>query len=452
MKLTYNGDIFPGGSASPPYAVTSNATGAGSITSSFCWYTSCGQGRTAPYKVNYIALDNGCPQPFTTTDSLKIILQPMPTVPPAILICMDTDTAGTLQINYADTFSYKRFFSRYDVYKRTGNNPFTLYTTITNPLSNKLFDPNPLFSDTINYCYFFVGYNKCGISGFHSDTICSQSQLTINPVPLISTAIAEDTVFINLPPSADNPYSVFYVSKKDNTNGALFGDYQTLNGINHPYFTDMNQNTSEESYCYTVIKENQCGKLSPISNEACTILLTGESLPGQNVLNWTPYTYWVNDVSRYAIYRKRDDDVSFTLLTKVPKETLTYFDDQFSGDFGIYNYLIKAEDDSTANESLSNIITLKQEAVIFTPNAFTPNGDGKNETWLPISQFVRTFDLSVFNRWGNIVFQSSSKSLPWNGTYNDLPVNQGVYFYKLVFTGYIDNKQQIKTGKVTVIR
>lgn len=452
MTLTYNGDIFPGGSITPPYATTTSVTGQGTVSSSFCWYTSCSHGRTLPYLASFIAQDDGCPQSSTTTDNLKIFVLPMPKVPPPLLVCMDLDTSGIIRLNYADTFSYKKYIDRYEVYRSASGSPFVLYDNIYNVNINNYFDNNALYNDTTNYCYFIRGVNKCGEAGLFSDTICSLNQLTVRSVYLLSSVVNEPDITINLQPAADNPFSIFYIEKKLNNPGYIYTLYKTINGLSDAFFDDLTQLPDEESYCYTITKENSCGNISEVSNESCSILLSGQSLPAQNVLNWTAYTSWKSGVSGYALYRKKQEDASFSLVVKLPPDEFTFIDDQFGSESGNYDYVIKAEDDSLENESVSNIITLQQEAVIYAPNAFTPNDDSKNETWLPVSLFVKDFNLKVFNRWGNMVFESSDKTYPWDGKYKGSPAPQGVYFYLINYTNYIDNVKEVKKGLVSIIR
>ena len=86
------------------------------------------------------------------------------------------------------------------------------------------------------------------------------------------------------------------------------------------------------------------------------------------------------------------------------------------------------------------------------PTGFSPNGDGKNDLLkLIIGSDVEFFILSIFDRWGNRIIQSSDSQLAWNGTYNDSPVNAGAYAYMLEIT-YTDGTTEIKSGNITVIR
>lgn len=88
------------------------------------------------------------------------------------------------------------------------------------------------------------------------------------------------------------------------------------------------------------------------------------------------------------------------------------------------------------------------------PNAFTPNGDGKNDFFLiPNGKFQKLHRFEVYNRWGKKVFHTSDPAKGWDGTDidNSKPCDQGVYTY--IITVQLPNKE-IKTykGDVTLIR
>ncbi|MCF0202943.1 MAG: gliding motility-associated C-terminal domain-containing protein [Bacteroidaceae bacterium] len=64
------------------------------------------------------------------------------------------------------------------------------------------------------------------------------------------------------------------------------------------------------------------------------------------------------------------------------------------------------------------------------PNAFSPNGDGINDTYRakPTSQNILEFKAFIFNRWGKIIFRFKDITDEWDGTDNGTPVKDGVYF------------------------
>ncbi len=86
------------------------------------------------------------------------------------------------------------------------------------------------------------------------------------------------------------------------------------------------------------------------------------------------------------------------------------------------------------------------------PTGFSPNGDGLNELLKPIvGSDVKSFTLSIYDRWGNRMVHSSDPQLAWNGTYNGETVNSGAYAYMLV-VNYLDGTSETKSGNITVIR
>ena len=89
---------------------------------------------------------------------------------------------------------------------------------------------------------------------------------------------------------------------------------------------------------------------------------------------------------------------------------------------------------------------------VHIPTGFSPNGDGQNESLKPIvGTDVKSFTLSIYNRWGNLILSSSDPSLSWNGTFNEEPLNSGAYAYMLEII-YKDGSSEIKSGNITIIR
>jgi gliding motility-associated-like protein len=66
---------------------------------------------------------------------------------------------------------------------------------------------------------------------------------------------------------------------------------------------------------------------------------------------------------------------------------------------------------------------------IYFPNAFSPNGDGKNDVWRAYSNVVRTIRVMVFNQWGEKIFESADLNTGWNGTQSGKAQPSGVYMF-----------------------
>ena len=78
----------------------------------------------------------------------------------------------------------------------------------------------------------------------------------------------------------------------------------------------------------------------------------------------------------------------------------------------------------------SDIVFVKVLKTPVIPNAFSPNGDGINETW--VIQYLNSYpnvDVAIFNRYGQSVFHSSGYGKNWDGTYNGKVLPVGTYYY-----------------------
>ncbi len=85
------------------------------------------------------------------------------------------------------------------------------------------------------------------------------------------------------------------------------------------------------------------------------------------------------------------------------------------------------------------IVDVVPKVTHFMPNAFTPNGDGKNEEFGPEGFFrgIRSYQFVILDRWGGLVFQTDNPEVKWNGRTENVGrwAKQGVYTYQISFTG-----------------
>lgn len=91
------------------------------------------------------------------------------------------------------------------------------------------------------------------------------------------------------------------------------------------------------------------------------------------------------------------------------------------------------------------------EPDIYIPDAFTPNGDGNNDVLLVRGRFITTMQLKVFDRWGELVFETTDQDVGWVGTYKGKPVDPAVFVYWLKAV-CADGQSFLKKGNITVIR
>lgn len=87
---------------------------------------------------------------------------------------------------------------------------------------------------------------------------------------------------------------------------------------------------------------------------------------------------------------------------------------------------------------------------LFIPNAFTPNGDGLNDSFEVIALETQDFLIQIFDRWGNLVFVSQTIDNSWNGMYQGKPADEAVYVYRIEFS--TGNTYKERYGTVTLVR
>ena len=92
------------------------------------------------------------------------------------------------------------------------------------------------------------------------------------------------------------------------------------------------------------------------------------------------------------------------------------------------------------------------EGLVFVPNSFTPNSDGRNDRFTGIGENFTSFHLLIFNRWGELIYETRDQS-GWDGRYQGEIAKGDVYVYKLSYSNICTGDQVVdKLGHVTVIR
>ena len=105
--------------------------------------------------------------------------------------------------------------------------------------------------------------------------------------------------------------------------------------------------------------------------------------------------------------------------------------------------------------SYSQIIVAKEPLIYYIPNTFTPNGDEYNNSFKPIFYSgldVYNYHFTIYNRWGEVVFESFNVDFGWDGTFGNQIVASAAYIWKLEFKEKNKENTRSKTGHVNVLR
>lgn len=126
---------------------------------------------------------------------------------------------------------------------------------------------------------------------------------------------------------------------------------------------------------------------------------------------------------------------------------------------GVYDILVFSNVNNSCPSDTQKIqvtVTKCDQLIYYVPNAFSPDGDDYNNTFQPV--FTEGFDpydfhISIYNRWGELLFESYDASKGWNGYYGGIRCQDGVYTWKIDFglPDYTDERKVV-VGHVVLIK
>ncbi|MCS6820229.1 MAG: DUF2341 domain-containing protein [Chitinophagales bacterium] len=114
-------------------------------------------------------------------------------------------------------------------------------------------------------------------------------------------------------------------------------------------------------------------------------------------------------------------------------------------------YRITATDNKGCRGEKELTVFVKDDLPIYIPNAFSPNNDGRNDLFKVYTMAVKLFELKIFNRWGEKVFESTDPELGWDGYYNGSICEPGVYSYVLTVT-FLNNLTEKRRGSFVLLK
>ncbi len=326
---------------------------------------------------------------------------------------------------------------RYRIYRSEAGGPFKLLDSTVSgqttyrdrKLCNKL------------YCYYIEAVERSGRWTSKSNTVCKTSLYVAPSVPVNSirtTVLPGNKTYTQWRRYTYIKNVDHYVITRSYTGSAMNSHYDESDSLGY-IDDDQFMENNRVSYTYTVKAVDHCGAESPESPVNTTILLKGKSEGYIAKLNWTKYDKWYSGVKQYQVLLRENQ--TFKVIGSIDTASSLYQFDFLDTklDDSICFKIQAIKDTSEFVESFSNLLCLISEAKIFVPNAFTPNGDTKNEVFIPraILIFNQTgnpildYKFEVYNRWGEQVFFSNDVNIGWDGTYKGEPCQEGHYLYKV---------------------
>ena len=127
---------------------------------------------------------------------------------------------------------------------------------------------------------------------------------------------------------------------------------------------------------------------------------------------------------------------------------------------GTYEVTLVASTPFGCTDTVRSIVNVAEELIFYLPNTFTPDGNDFNETFQPL--FTSGYDpfdfhLMLFNRWGELIFESYDASIGWDGTYGGAAnggelVKDGTYVWKIEVKTKLNDERKMFVGHVNVLK
>lgn len=486
LKMRVQGNLFSSNTTHPPQINLNNSQG--DYDEQFCWKAACEEGRDRPYSFVTIATDDGCP-PKSRVNAFEINVIPTPDLEkiegPELFCPGDSDTAFITASPKPDSLPL-----RWDVqgaqilWSEPDSSSLSIQTPFPGSYTLKATNVNPFGCEGKPATHVIVVSDSLILDLPDLDTLCHGDTMTVQPVNL------------------QTGYSYEWIYGSDQNTGNSYNS--KANNSRFIYVTATNSagcSLTDSTYQHVF-------PLPPLEVSGDTGICSGTRAVlrafGTGIINWTPENRIAEPDSFTTTANPRNTTTYTAVLTdsnlckssdqltvSVQKEpdftaeidTLlfdgSYFQASLKGDF--YGAAIhwSNEENNLCPDCIrqNQLLTFSQEINLnitdalncFTldtnifveviddfevniPNAFTPNGDGINDIFIPVYYGIKDIDLfAVFDRWGNKVFETGNIEDGWNGYYKGklARVNE-VYVYKLIARQYND-KKHVYQGKVVVI-
>lgn len=317
------------------------------------------------------------------------------------------------------------------------------------PVSNNQ-NTSYLYSASGSYIIQLLIVSNFGCSDSATQTII------VNPNPIVNFT-ANDTI-------GCEPLCVNFLNLSSIETGAnaawlwSFGDgspASTSQDISHCYNNDSVFLPNYFSVTFTVTSDSGCVTTKSKNNYIAVYPnpIAGFTVQPQTTTITNPIIS-MTDLSTGAdfwVWNFGDGSVPFTTGT----DTTSAFNPapHTYADSGTYTITLIVSNQYNCIDTAYQSIFIEPDILFFIPNAFTPDGDGINDTFSGKGVFINGFEMNIFDRWGNLIYKTNDINQPWNGKANhgNEIAQADVYVYVIKVTDFQMRKYKYK-GIVTLIR
>jgi gliding motility-associated-like protein len=274
----------------------------------------------------------------------------------------------------------------------------------------------------------------------------------------INGCSSQDSVLINVAPNPD----FIYVSTPPDYCTQSQGTIEfspTIQGLG-PYtvsgpggissnlvYGNLNFGTST----FIITDDNGCSFTQTISFNPSSFPLESSFIYSpQEIYTWNTDVSFINytDGAQSYEWQISGNGYSYNYST----EDLEFTFPQISGE---YTVCLIADFGGVCKDTTCQSIIIVEDLFLYVPNVFTPTGDLVNNQFIPVfsnQENVSNYHLTIFNRWGEVLFESYSQYTGWDGTYGNSLVQDGVYVWQINYEKVGINDPLEIRGHVTVLK
>lgn len=374
---------------------------------------------------NTVNCGNAAPQSITTIDNI-----PTPVIEEVI-----ADGLNAINITYQNLDPNINYQLETDF--GSGFQVFTGIDPQVNP-TNLIIDNSSIDNTNTSFSLRIAASDACNATPTYSDEISTIAfNYTLNPltnqIPIEYSWSTSSTDFngADFYQTGAQLFSITLAS------GSQIIDYDSCTELSEVFIEKIENGVLVRSR-----------RAIPYQNETYSLpqmVTPNADVDGANVI--LNFENTVFPFSTIRIYRQNGDGDFDQIGTS---STLEYLDVGVSSNLTEACYITDYIDECGNVAAQSEEVCLPLEGLLRTPSAFSPNGDNLNDIFFVGSGIFDQFQLLIFNKWGNIVFQTDDISQGWDGYFGSKEAPIGTYQYKISYNS--DGRIVITTGTVTLIR
>ncbi|HKK79767.1 MAG TPA: gliding motility-associated C-terminal domain-containing protein, partial [Phaeodactylibacter sp.] len=320
-------------------------------------------------------------------------------------------------------------------------------------------------NDGQEYCFQVVANRSGDGTEAVSSTVCVDAMViqAVNLFAAVNATVDDGTIQFDWLWNANAAIANYQIERQAaGGNSSVVEDVTPVPSPNMDNtFTDQTADPNSSSYRYQIAVTDECGVVTT-SNTVSTIFLEADAFSGVNDLQWTPYENELAVVNNYKVFRLSSSGSPVNIGT-FDANTLLAADKVDLGDPDQSQacYYVEAEVIVTVNDSIvrtvlsrSNTACAQQIARMYVPSAFSPNDDGRNDSFRPYLQFgtPAAYEMTIYDRWGGQVFQTTDFSEGWDGFSSDgerVPVGPYAFYIRIEQS---DGTVLEESGEVALLR